>query len=70
MDAKLQDWQKRISQPPKNEVAGLDYMSLLMEMRLLQTTVKEAVDNDHHDHGNELLPRDGFSQARHEGKAS
>ena len=33
---KLQDWEERISNPPKAEVANLDYMDLLRECRIIE----------------------------------
>lgn len=33
---KLEAWEDRISQPPRQEVANLDYIDLLVECRIME----------------------------------
>ena len=38
---KFEEWLERISQPPKPEVANLDYWDLLLETRIIQEVPRE-----------------------------
>lgn len=38
MNEKLAEWEARITQPPKEEVANLEYLELLCECRIIEST--------------------------------
>lgn len=37
MDDKLTEWESRITQPPREEVANLEYLELLFECRIIES---------------------------------